>query len=211
MKLCVLILSVFLAVTVMGCSDTANPTPTNPANPEPPWVPIPPVDTSPGPVEEPIVPDEVLPPEEDIEPDEVLPPEEDIEPDEVLPPEEDIEPDEVLPPEEGLGDFEALDQKQKDTFLVFGKGTRIIVQNTQGAGLRIRMPFGLDGDRIGGMFDGETGIILAEGEIKDKMVWFHIQWDPVKNPGSGCGNQDVCIGWSVAVTQDGTEVLNVKR
>ena len=89
MNLRVLILSVFLAVTVIGCSDTGTSPPTHPVSP---GVPIPSDDTSSGHVEE-IWPDEVLPPEEDEEiwPDEVLPPEEDEEiwPDEVLPPEED--------------------------------------------------------------------------------------------------------------------------
>ena len=105
---------------------------------------------------------------------------------------------------------ENLDEAQLGALLVFGKGDRIIVKDTIKT-LNIRMPAG--GDAIGGMRSGETGRILSEGEIKDELVWFHIEWDaPVKNPKSGCGiGKKVCIGWSVAVLRDGTEVLDLLR
>ena len=88
-----------------------------------------------------------------------------------------------------------------------GKDDRVTVKNTLEDGLRIRdAP---NGNRIGGMFDGEIGTIISEGKIDDGLVWFEIEWEaPVKNPNSGCGiGKKVCIGWSVAVLRDGTEVL----
>ena len=105
---------------------------------------------------------------------------------------------------------ENLDEAQLGALLVFGKNDRIIVKDTIKT-LNIRDPAG--GAAIGGMRSGETGRILSEGEIEDGLVWFHIEWDaPVKNPLSGCGiGKKVCIGWSVAVLRDGTEVLDLLR
>ena len=108
------------------------------------------------------------------------------------------------------GGAEDLDEAQFGALLVFGKNDRIIVKDTIKT-LNIRMP--ANGEAIGGMRSGETGKILSEGEIEDGLVWFHIEWDaPVKNPLSGCGiGKEVCIGWSVAVLRDGTEVLDLLR
>ena len=91
---------------------------------------------------------------------------------------------------------------------VFGEGARVIVKNTIHLGLIIRdAP---DGNQIGGMFDGETGTLLSDGETARGLVWYEIEWDkPVKNPESGCGDRDVCIGWSVAVVENGTEILEL--
>ena len=91
---------------------------------------------------------------------------------------------------------------------VFGRGARVIVKNTFDDGLIIRdVP---DGNQIGGMFDGETGTLLSDGETARGLVWYEIEWDkPAKNPESGCGDRDICIGWSVAVVQNGTEVLEL--
>ena len=91
-----------------------------------------------------------------------------------------------------------------------GKNDRIIVINTLNDGLRIRDAPG--GIRIGGMFDGETGTIISDPKMADGLVWFKIEWDrPVKDHRSGCGDRDVCVGWSVEVTGDGTEVLDLLR
>ena len=63
------------------------------------------------------------------------------------------------------------------------------------------------------MFDGETGTILSEGKVDEGLVWFDIRWDaPVKDPRSGCGiGKEICIGWSIAIDRDGTEVLDLLR
>ena len=127
---------------------------------------------------------------------------------------EDIDVEDVDVEDIGNGDVpegaENLDEAQRGALLVFGKNDRIIVKDTIKT-LNIREPAG--GAAIGGMRSGETGKILSEGEIKDGLVWFHIEWDaPVKNPLSGCGiGKKVCIGWSVAVLRDGTEVLDLLR
>ena len=85
---------------------------------------------------------------------------------------------------------------------------RVIVINTLDIGLRIRSTPG--GTRIGGMFNGETGTIISGPEMADGLVWFEIEWDrPVKDPRSGCGDREVCVGWSAAVLRDGTEVLDL--
>ena len=91
---------------------------------------------------------------------------------------------------------------------VFAMGARVIVKNTIHLGLIIRdAP---DGNQIGGMFDGETGTLLSDGETARGLVWYEIEWDkPVKNPKSGCGDRDVCIGWSVAIVENGTEILEL--
>ncbi|MDE0084757.1 MAG: hypothetical protein OXU23_03530 [Candidatus Poribacteria bacterium] len=90
------------------------------------------------------------------------------------------------------------------------RGDRVIVINTIHLGLRINDDAG---KRIGGMFDGETGIVISNvkkapslnGDILD---WVEIEWDaPVKNPKSGCGNRDVCVGWSAIALADGTKLL----
>ena len=106
---------------------------------------------------------------------------------------------------------ENLGEAQLGALLVFGKNDRIIVKNTLEVGLKIRED--PNGKRSGGMFDGETGRIISEAEIEDGLVWFEIEWEaPVKNPDSGCGEgKKVCIGWSVAVLRDGTEVLDLLR
>ena len=92
----------------------------------------------------------------------------------------------------------------------FSINDRVIVKNTLDIGLRIRNTPG--GTRIGGMFNGETGKIISGPEMADGLVWFEIEWDrPVKDPRSGCGNRDVCVGWSVAVIGDGTKVLDLLR
>ena len=115
--------------------------------------------------------------------------------------------DEVISMPEGV---ETLDDAQRAALLKFGKNDRVVVKNTLDDGLRIRnVP---DGTRIGGMFNDETGTIISDPKIADNYVWFEIEWDrPVKDPRSGCGDRDVCVGWSVAVIRDGTEVLDLLR
>ena len=105
---------------------------------------------------------------------------------------------------------ETLDEYQRAALQKFSKDDRVVVINTLDLGLRIRgTP---NGTRIGGMFNGETGTIISDPRIANKYVWFEIEWDrPVKNPNSGCGDRDVCIGWSVAVIRDGTKVLGLLR
>ena len=122
--------------------------------------------------------------------------------------EDDEDSDEVVTTLEGE---ETLDEHQRAALLVFGKNDRVIVKNTLDDGLRIRNVPG--GTRIGGMFNDETGTIISDPKIADNYVWFEIEWDaPVKNPESGCGvGKNVCLGWSVAVIRDGTEVLDLLR
>ncbi len=87
-------------------------------------------------------------------------------------------------------------------------GDRVIVKQTAGQGIRIRdVP---DGDRIGGMFDGETGIVISGPREVGGLKWVEIEWDaPVKNPQSGCGiGANVCIGWSAVVVENGTQVIH---
>ena len=129
---------------------------------------------------------------------------------------EDIDVEDVDVPDIDVEDIdvpegaENLDEAQLGALLVFGKNDKVIVKDTIKT-LNVREPAA--GAAIGGMRSGETGRILAEGEIEDGLVWFHIEWDaPVKNPLSGCGiGKKVCIGWSVAVLRDGTEVLDLLR
>ena len=87
-------------------------------------------------------------------------------------------------------------------------GDRITVRQTAGLGIRIRaVPYG---DRIGGMFDGETGMIISGPREVGGLTWVEIEWDaPVKNPQSGCGiGENVCIGWSAVVLENGTQVIH---
>ena len=87
-------------------------------------------------------------------------------------------------------------------------GDRVIVKQTAGLGIRIRDVPG--GARIGGMFDGETGIVISgTREVRD-LPWVEIEWDaPVKNPQSGCGiGKNVCVGWSAVVVENGTQVIH---
>ena len=90
-------------------------------------------------------------------------------------------------------------------------GDRVIVKNTSGEGIRIRSA--PNEDRIGGMFDGETGIIISGPEEFRGLTWFEIEWDaPVKNPQSGCGaGEDVCIGWSAVIVENGTQVIHKRE
>lgn len=87
-----------------------------------------------------------------------------------------------------------------------GRNDRIIVINTLNIGLSIRdVPAG---DRIGGMFNGETGTVISDPKSADGLTWVQIEWDrPVKNPDSGCGNREVCIGWSAVALKDETALL----
>lgn len=100
------------------------------------------------------------------------------------------------------------DMESQCSTLALGKGAWVIVKNTLDDGLILRN--GPAGNQIGGMFDGETGKIISDGETTRGLVWYEIEWDkPVKNPKSGCGDRNVCIGWSVAVLDNGTEVLEL--
>ena len=87
-------------------------------------------------------------------------------------------------------------------------GDEVIVRNTLNLGIRIRdAPWG---DRIGGMFDGETGVVTSGPRESGGLTWVEIKWDaPVKNPRSGCGiGAAVCIGWSAVFVENGTQVIH---
>ena len=88
---------------------------------------------------------------------------------------------------------------------------RVVVRNTLNDGIRIRDVPG--GDRIGGMFDGETGIVISDPREFRGLTWVEIEWDaPVKNPQSGCGiGKNVCIGWSAVFIEDGTQVIHKRE
>ena len=87
-------------------------------------------------------------------------------------------------------------------------GDRVIVRNTLDLGIRIRSA--PNEDRIGGMFDGETGRIISGPKEFRGLTWFEIEWDaPVKNPQSGCGiGRTICIGWSAEIVENGTRVIH---
>ena len=87
-----------------------------------------------------------------------------------------------------------------------GKNDKVIVINTLNIGLSIRdVPAGI---RIGGMFNGETGTVISDPKSADGLSWVQIEWDrPVKNPDSGCGDREVCIGWSAVALEDNTALL----
>ena len=87
-------------------------------------------------------------------------------------------------------------------------GDEVIVRNTLNSGILILNAPG--GDRIGGMFDGETGIVIADTRESIGLIWAKIEWDaPVKHPLSGCGKgQQVCIGWSAVFIEDGTRIIH---
>ena len=90
-------------------------------------------------------------------------------------------------------------------------GDEIIVRNTLDDGIRIRkVPWG---DRIGGMFDGETGIVISGPRESRGLTWVEIKWDaPVKNPLSGCGiPAKVCIGWSAVFFKNGTHAIHKRK
>lgn len=89
-----------------------------------------------------------------------------------------------------------------------GKNDRIIVINTLNIGLSIRdVPAGV---RIGGMFNGETGTVVSNSKFADGLTWVQIEWDrPVKNPDSGCGDREVCLGWSAVALEDETALLEL--
>ena len=148
--------------------------------------------------------DDDVPPQRDDDDDDDVPPQRDDDDDDgEEPPPTDL----VTPMPDGI---ETLDSHQRAALQKFGKNDKVTVKNTLNIGLRIRdAP---DGRRIGGMFDGEIGTIISDPEIANGYVWFEIEWDrPVKNANSGCGDRDVCVGWSVAVIRDGTEVLDLQR
>ena len=90
-------------------------------------------------------------------------------------------------------------------------GDRIIIRNTLDLGIRIRSA--PNEDRIGGMFDGETGRIISGPKKFRGLTWFEIEWDaPVKNPQSGCGaDETICIGWSAEIVEDGTRVIHKRE
>ena len=202
MNLCILILSVFPCVAILGCGDPEEPAQSDITT-------SPPDGSSSQPdkgekeslVDDPPVPDEILPPVDN-------PPV----PDEILPPVDDPPvPDEILPPVDNPpvpDEIDKLDFAQQEAFNVFKKGNKVFVQNTGVHGLKIRVE--PNGDQIGGMFDGETGTITDHPRIANKLLWFFIEWDrPVKDRRSGCGQIDICIGWSAAVTQNGLKVLGL--
>ena len=118
-------------------------------------------------------------------------------------------PDVGEPDPPDVGEPDPPDVGEPDPpFPILQVGDRVIVRQTAGHGIRIRdVPYG---DRIGGMFDGETGIIISgPREVRD-LTWVEIKWDaPVKNPQSGCGiGANVCIGWSAVVVENGTQVIH---
>lgn len=90
-------------------------------------------------------------------------------------------------------------------------GDEVVVRNTLDLGIRIRNTPG--GDRIGGMFDGETGVVVSGPRESRGLIWVEIEWDaPVKNPKSGCGiGKNVCIGWSAVFVEDGTRVIHERE
>lgn len=160
------------------------------------------------------VPSSVEPDKDDDDEDDVLSTPDDDDEDDVLSTPDDIdentdeEPqstDQGTPMPDGI---ETLDSYQRAALLAFGKNDRVKVKNTLDEGLKIRSTAG--GTRIGGMFNGEIGTIISDPEIASDYVWFKIEWDrPVKDPRSGCGDREVCVGWSAAVLRDGTEVLDL--
>ena len=231
MNLCVLILSIFLAVAMFGCGDgdteqlstsnyesvpsrvslkgnrrvAADPVREDPVQEEV-------VEVAADPVREDPVQEEVVevaadPVREDPVQEEVVevaadPVREDPVQEEVV---------EVVRPVGGplpQDEIDKLPANQQAAIAVFKKGSRVFVRNTGEQGLRIRFPAG--GDQIGGMFDGETGTITAHPDISKKLAWFFIEWDrPVKDRRSGCGDREVCMGWSVAITPQRLKVLNL--
>ena len=105
-------------------------------------------------------------------------------------------------------EIDKLRADQKAAITVFKKGSRVFVRNVGDLGLVIRHD--ANGDQIGGMFDNETGTITGHPKISEGLAWFFIEWDPpVKDPRSGCGDRDICMGWSVAVTPNRLKVLNL--
>ena len=94
---------------------------------------------------------------------------------------------------------------------IFRVGDRIFVRNTGDDGIRIRYPLG--GGRIGGMFDGETGVVISDSREFRGLIWVEIKWDaPVKNPDSGCGiGANVCMGWSAVIVENGTQVIHKQQ
>ena len=87
-------------------------------------------------------------------------------------------------------------------------GDEVIVRNTLDLGIRIRKT--PSGNQIGGMFDGETGIVISGPRESGGLTWVKIEWDaPVKDPNSGCGiDKDICIGWSAVFLKDGTQIIH---
>ena len=94
---------------------------------------------------------------------------------------------------------------------IYRVGDKVVVRNTLDLGIRIRNA--PEGDRIGGMFDGETGIVISGPREFRGLTWVEIEWDaPVKNPKSGCGrDKKVCIGWSAVFIEDGTRVIHKRE
>ena len=81
-------------------------------------------------------------------------------------------------------------------------GDRVIVQNVNPDGLRIRLQASVEAQIIGGVWDGQTGKIIGApvpGQpVDNRFTWWNINW----NNGEG--------GWSAEAGLDGT-VYIVKK
>ena len=109
-------------------------------------------------------------------------------------------------------DWNDLTANQQYALLVLGPGTRVVVKNTPPEhGLHVRLPAGVnqgEANIIGHILNRSTGTIQSESKIVDNLIWFKIEWD--KDAAGRCilNDENVCVGWSAAVSPNNTRLLS---
>ena len=130
------------------------------------------------------------------------------------------EPPIVEQPNDEVGG-DGFTENERFAMLVLGPDSRIFVQNTiREHGLHIRNSAGIppgaanvghengDANVIGHVKNGATGTILSEHKIVNDLIWFEIKWDEKAEGSCRLNADNLCIGWSAAVSAKDNRLLN---
>ena len=61
---------------------------------------------------------------------------------------------------------------------------------------------------IGHVKNGATGTIISEHKIVGDLIWFRIKWDEKAEGSCRLNAENLCIGWSAAVSAKDNRLLN---
>ena len=109
--------------------------------------------------------------------------------------------------------FNELSENQRFAILALGPDDKVIVKNAlEDHGLHVRDPAGLhlgEQNVIGHMFNGAVGTIIRGPEIGRRLIWFEIKWEAIGKGRCEINGRNPCVGWSAAVSQNDTRLLDL--
>ena len=109
--------------------------------------------------------------------------------------------------------FNELSENQRFAILALGPDDQVIVKNAlEDHGLHVRDPAGLHlGEKnvIGHMFNGAVGTIIRGPEMGRRLIWFEIKWEAIGKGRCEINGRNPCVGWSAAVSQKDTRLLDL--